>query len=79
MMRVLLILDSVEFPAAANPQLGRRLAATLAEMGHEVHLLELWDGQTPPPAVVGVPQHTLAFPDERLMNRALENLSLIHI
>ena len=73
MMRVLLILDSVEFPAAANPQLGRRLAATLAEMGHEVHLLELWDGQTPPPAAAGVPQHTLAFPDERLMNRALEN------
>ena len=30
MMRILLILDSVEFPAAANPQLGRRLAETLA-------------------------------------------------
>ena len=39
MMRILLILDSVEFPAAANPQLGRRLAETLAEMGHEVEIL----------------------------------------
>lgn len=73
MMRILLILDSVEFPAAANPQLGRRLAAALAQKNQEVHLLELWDGETMPPAVPGVPRHLLAFPDERMMNRALEN------
>lgn len=72
-MRFLFVLDSVEAPAAVNPQLGRRLAAELARRGHTVHLLELWDGETPPPACGGVTVHTLAFADERLMNRALEN------
>lgn len=72
-MKILFLLDSVEAPAAVNPQLGRRLACALAAQGHEVHLLELWDGETPPPAAAGTARHTLAFADERLMNRALEN------
>lgn len=78
-MRFLLIVDSVEAPQAVNPELGRRLAAELAEQGHQVHLLELWDGETPPPAPAGagtpngVVLHDLAFADERMMNRALEN------
>ena len=49
-MRFLFILDRVENPASANALLGRRLAAELQAAGHEIHLLELWDGQTPPPA-----------------------------
>ncbi|WP_294499771.1 glycosyltransferase [uncultured Gemmiger sp.] len=78
-MRFLFVVDSVESPLAVNPELGRRLAACLAELGHQVHLLELWDGQTPPPAPAGagtpngVVLHDLPFPDERLMNQALEN------
>ena len=40
-MRFLFVLDSVEAPAAANPRLGRRLAAALAGAGHAVTLLEL--------------------------------------
>lgn len=74
MMRFLLILDRVENPASANALMGCRLAAELTAAGHTVHLLELWDGQTPPPAPPqGVTQHTLPFADERLMNAALEN------
>lgn len=72
-MRFLMVLDSVENPAAANPRLGRRLAAQLAAKGHEVHLLELWDGETPPPVLKDTTAHLLPFSDERLMNRALEN------
>lgn len=73
-MHFLLVLDSVEAPAAANPRLARRLAAQLAALGHRVHLLELWDGETPPPAPpAGVPCTLLPFADERLMNAALEN------
>lgn len=73
-MKFLFVLDSVEAPHAVNPQLGRRLAGQLAAMGHTVHLLELWDGETPPPAPPpGVTLHTAAFADERLMNQALEN------
>lgn len=73
-MRLLFILDSVENPASANALLGRRLAGELTALGHTVHLLELWDGQTPPPAPPpGVTAHPLAFADERLMNTALEN------
>lgn len=73
-MRILFVLDCVENAASANALLGRRLAGTLAESGHTVELLELWDGQTPPPAPpAGVVQHTLPFADERLMNQALEN------
>lgn len=73
-MRFLWILDRVENPASANALLACRLAAELMAEGHTVHLLELWDGQTPPPAAPdGAVQHTLAFADERLMNTALEN------
>lgn len=73
-MRFLLILDRVENPASANALLGCRLAAELMAQGHEVHLLELWDGaHTPPAPPEGALQHTLAFADERLMNTALEN------
>ena len=73
-MRFLFILDRVENPASANALLGRRLAAELQAAGHEIHLLELWDGQTPCPAAPqGMTLHTLAFADERLMNEALEN------
>ena len=73
-MRFLWILDRVENPASANALLASRLAAQLLAAGHSVDLLELWDGQTPPPAApTGAVQHTLAFADERLMNTALEN------
>lgn len=73
-MRFLWILDRVENPASANALLASRLAAQLLAAGHSVDLLELWDGQTPPPAApAGAVQHTLAFADERLMNTALEN------
>lgn len=73
-MRFLWILDRVENPASANALLACRLVAELMAEGHTVHLLELWDGQTPTPAAPdGAVQHTLAFADERLMNTALEN------
>lgn len=73
-MRFLLILDRVENPASANALLGCRLATELLAQGHDVHLLELWDGlHQPPAAPQGAAQHTLAFADERLMNTALEN------
>ncbi|WP_300365043.1 hypothetical protein, partial [uncultured Subdoligranulum sp.] len=63
-MRLLFLLDSVENPASANALLGRRLAGELTALGHTVHLLELWDGQTPPPAPPrGVTSHRLAFAD----------------
>lgn len=48
-MRFLWILDRVENPASANALLASRLAAQLLAAGHSVDLLELWDGQTPPP------------------------------
>ncbi len=72
-MRILFVFDSVEAPAAANPRLGRRLAEALASLGHQVELLELWDGTHAPPAVAGCVTHSLPFADEAAMNRALEN------
>ena len=71
-MKLLFILDTVEFPLAPTPALARRVAGLLAKRGHTVHLLELWDGQTPPPAEEGCISHALAFGDERRMNEALE-------
>ena len=66
-MRILFVLDRVENPASANAQLACRLAEQLLAQGHEIHLLELWDGENPPPAPpAGASQHTLAFADERL-------------
>ena len=77
-MRILFVLDRVENPASANAQLACRLAAQLLAQGHEIHLLELWDGENPPPAPpAGASQHTLAFADERLMNHALENGAML--
>lgn len=72
-MKFLFVLDSVENPTAANPRLGRVLGAALAKRGHQVHLLELWDGHNPPPHLSGLTAHPLAFADEYQMNRALEN------
>lgn len=72
-MRILFVFDSVEAPAAANPRLGRRLAAALAGMGQEVEILELWDGTHAPPPAAGCVTHSLPFADEAAMNRALEN------
>lgn len=71
-MKLLFILDTVEFPLAPTPALARRVACLLAARGHAVHILELWDGETPPPEAAGCRQHRLAFADERRMNRALE-------
>lgn len=71
-MKLLFILDTVEFPLAPTPALARRVAGLLAQRGHQVHLLELWDGQTPPPDAPGCTSHLLAFADERRMNEALE-------
>lgn len=73
-MRILFVLDRVENPASANAQLACRLAQQLLADGHTLHLLELWDGETPPPMPpAGAVQHTLPFADERLMNQVLEN------
>ena len=71
-MKLLFILDSVEFPLAPTPALARRCAAVLAQAGHEVHLLELHDGQTLPPKAEGCTRTLLAFEDERVMNQLLE-------
>ncbi len=72
-MKLLFVLDQVEAPQAANPVLGRRLAAALLAAGHEVHLLEMWDGATPLPAPPdGAVRHTLPFADEAAMEQALE-------
>ena len=72
-MRILFVLDSVENPTSANVTLALRLAGALARQGHSVHLLHLWDGQTPPASLPGCPDRRLAFADERMMNAALEN------
>ena len=70
-MRILFVLDSVENPTSANVTLALRLAGALARQGHSVHLLHLWDGQTPPASLPGCPDRRLAFADERMMNAAL--------
>lgn len=71
-MKLLFILDSVEYPLAPNPMLARRVAGLLAQRGHTVHFLELWDGKTFPPPTIGCKTFALPFSDERQMNRALE-------
>lgn len=72
-MRILFVLDSVEAPAAANPRLGRRLAAALAQIGHSVTVLELWDGAHTPPKTPGCRAVLLPFSDEAAMEAALEH------
>lgn len=71
-MKLLFVLDSVEYPLAPNPVLARRVAGLLAQRGHTVHLLELWDGETSPPPISGCKAFLLPFADEREMNRAVE-------
>ena len=71
-MKLLCILDSVEFPLAPTPAIARRVAALLAQQGHTVHFLELYDGETVPPEQPGCGRTLLPFADERVMNRVLE-------
>ena len=73
-MKLLFVLDIVDHPYAANPQLARRVMAELAGLGHTVHLLELTGGPGTSPWAPG-PGRTfrLSFADEALMNRCLEN------
>lgn len=71
-MHLLFVLDSVEAPAAPNPRFGRRLAAGLAAAGHDVDVLELWDGRTAPPPAPGCAVHSLAFGDEAAMEGILQ-------
>ena len=73
-MKILFVLDYVDFPTAVNPQLAARLAGQLVNMGHSASLLRLWDGCTPPPPPPeGVQVQDLAFADEHQMNLDLEN------
>ena len=71
-MKLLCILDSVEFPLAPTATIARRAVALLARQGHTVHFLELYDGETVPTALPGCERTLLAFADERVMNRVLE-------
>ncbi len=73
-MKLLLVLDGVDYPTAANPQLALRAAGALAGAGHTVHLLYLEDGRPPlPPPPAGCTAFHLYFADERRMNEALEH------
>lgn len=72
-MKLLFVLDTVDYPTGVNAQLARRLADQLAQMGHTVHLLELWDGHSPPPQPARCTLYALPFADERAMNQALEH------
>lgn len=73
-MKLLFVLDAVDYPTAPNPRLALNAAAVLAGQGHLVHFLLLWDGVSPlsaPPAGCG--RFVLKFADERRMNEALEH------
>lgn len=71
-MKLLCILDSVEFPLAPTPAIARRAAALLAQQGHTVHFLELYDGEVLPAEQPGCSRTLLPFADERVMNQVLE-------
>ena len=71
-MKLLLILDSVEYPLAPNPVLARRVAVCLAQRGARSRSSGTLGRRDPSPAVPGCRQFPLAFADEREMNRALE-------
>ena len=64
--------DAVEAPAAATRGWGGGWPARWPPPGHDVTVLELWDGRTPPPAVPGCAQQALAFAGEAAMEKALE-------
>ena len=69
-MKLLFLVDQVDYPFAPNPVLARRTAGQLAAMGHMVHLLELYDGQTlPPDPPEGCRAFLLPFADERKVHR----------
>ena len=71
-MKLLCILDSVEFPLAPTPAIARRAVALLAQQGHTVHFLELYGGTTLPPELPGCSRTLLPFGDEKTMNEVLE-------
>lgn len=73
-MKLLLILDRVDYPFAPNPRLAARVAAELARAGHRVDLLELTDGAAAPlEAPWAEKRRGLSFADEACMNRCLEH------
>lgn len=73
-MKLLFVLDAVDYPTAPNPRLALNAAAVLAGQGHLVHFLLLWDGVSSLPAPPkGCGRFVLKFADERRMNEALEH------
>lgn len=72
-MKLLFVLDAVDYPGAVNPRLAKAVAAVLAAGGHRVDLLQLWDGLTEPGGAAGCRSLLLKFADERRMNEALEH------
>lgn len=73
-MKLLLILDRVDYPFAPNPTLAARVGERLTAQGHQLHLLELNDGATPPlEAPWARERSVLSFADEACMNRCLEH------
>lgn len=72
-MKLLFVLDAVDYPGAVNPRLAKAVAAVLAAGGHRVDLLQLWDGLTEPGGAAGCRSVLLPFADERRMNEALEH------
>lgn len=72
-MKLLFVLDAVDYPGAVNPRLAKRVAAVLATQGHRVDLLQLWDGLHEPGGAAGCRSVLLPFADERRMNEALEH------
>ena len=50
-MKLLFLVDQVDYPFAPNPVLARRTAGQLAAMGHMVHLLFLLPKKSVPLSV----------------------------
>ena len=75
-MKLLMVLDGVDFPLAPNPRLACRVAWELAEMGHTVHILYMAGFEKDLPAL---PSHEnltllpLLFPAEAQMEQILEH------
>lgn len=72
-MKLLFVLDAVDYPGAVNPRLAKAVAAVLTAGGHRVDLLQLWDGLHAPGGAAGCRSLLLKFADERRMNEALEH------